>query len=110
MLKLRFVHIGDAVGQEYQGTDYAISGDSYVDNKLAGKILWTSLSGEHIAYIRYIEVEPDYRRQGIETALLEHLLDSQGFTGWEMLGDFATKEGQAWMKFIRKAENNEQTN
>jgi predicted GNAT family acetyltransferase len=97
MSELRFEHIGDAIGREYQGTDYAI-----LDNKIVGKILWTSMPGDATAYIRYVEVDPDHRRHGIATALLEHLLDSSSFEGWEMLGDFATKEGRAWMKHVEK--------
>jgi len=95
---LRFEHTGDALGQEYQGTDYAI-----IKQKIVGKISWTSMPHDSTAYIRHVEVEPDHQRQGIATALLEHLLDSQGFETWAMLGNYATQEGRAWMKHIERS-------
>ncbi len=79
------------------GTDYAIIDSDYGEypgEEVAGKISWTSMPGDTTAYIRYIEVDPGHRRHGIATALLEHLLDSQGFKGWKMLGNFATKEAK----------------
>src|SRR5919108_5032618 len=90
--KLEFVFGGDAVGREYHG--YTVA---YLNNLKVGYLDWGSDPDEpDTMFIRMIEVEPDYRRRGIATALVRHTMKQQGFNQVDQTGNYATPEGQAW--------------
>lgn len=92
--KIEFKRKGDAVGQEYHETIYAVDPKT---KETMGYVSHSYLHGE--AAIQMIEVEPKFRRKGVGLALLNEL-QSQSKKPLTIMGDYATKEGQAlWRKF-----------
>lgn len=89
-IKLKFVGGGDAVGREYHGYINAIDSET---GKTLGQVTYTYYNDK--TYIRHIEVLPDYRRQGIGSALIEELKGEDHDIG--MVGNYATEEGRAFI-------------
>lgn len=86
---LKFETGGDALGKEYHGYFRAVDPES---GKQVGYVDYSYYQGKMA--VKMIEVDPEYRRQGVGLALLNKL-QSESKTPIEIQGDFATKEGQA---------------
>lgn len=97
-LDIKIERKGDAVGKEYHETIYAIDPKT---NKKIGYIKYSYLNGE--SSVQMIEVKPEYRRKGIATKLLD-LLQTESEKPLAILGDIATKEGQALFNKWEKAQ------
>lgn len=82
---------GDAVGPEYLGYIVALLGGEQV-----GRLDYTYLEGE--LGIRYVQVDPGCRREGIATALLGRLREDEPLAEVFFFGDFLTDEGRAWVE------------
>ena len=99
--ELSFSSGGDVVGDQYNG--YIIARDS--SGRQIGKVSYSSWRGE--TAVSMVEVEPEFRRMGIGTELLNKL-QSKSDKPIIAQGDFATKEGQGlWDKFIQTREAKE---
>jgi predicted SprT family Zn-dependent metalloprotease len=93
---LKFIDVGDGVGRGYQGKITAI------DPKTKKEIGYVDYLYENGTWdIGMIEVNEDYKRRGVATALIKKLKES--FSEGDklgMFGNFATKEGKAFMKSV----------
>lgn len=87
---LEFSTGGDQIGPEYHGYVVAL-----MNGRQVGRLNYTYYQGE--MGIRMVEVEPEYRRQGIADALLAHLRESDPNIPIYSQGNFNTDEGQSWL-------------
>jgi diguanylate cyclase (GGDEF)-like protein len=60
--------------------------------------------GREAPEIEMVEVSPEFRRKGVATALLDKLRSEYPAQEIAMAGDFATKEGKAWMASTKVGE------
>ncbi len=95
--KLIFDTGGDGVGRGYHGFIAAYNPDTL---KRVGYVNYGYEDGE--TYIKMIEVEPEFRRQGIGTLLLNRLKsDIAEGKELQVAGNFATKEGQGLLRSMK---------
>jgi GNAT superfamily N-acetyltransferase len=94
---------GDSPGRgEYKGW-YAI----YVDEQKAGYVDWGVWDLEpNILTIHMIEVEPEFRRQGLASRMISHLIEEQ-YTRWgkeapALTYGFLTDDGEAFGRSVSR--------
>lgn len=106
---LKFETGGDAVPGGYNG--YIVARDAA--GKRVGRLNYDTgggpqfnMFGERIdsgpsneALISMVEVPPEYRRQGIGSAMLQHLRD-EVLPGHEIVPGYTTPEGEAWWQSV----------
>ena len=95
-VELRFETGGDAIGREYHGWIRAFD---VSDGNFVGYVDYAYYEGE-IA-VKMIEVSPEYRRKKIATKLLEKLKQESPDAPIVMFGNYATGEGQKFLKGIK---------
>jgi GNAT superfamily N-acetyltransferase len=87
-------HTNHAYGQD----DYVIYATLGVEKIVVGKLLFSIFENE--IYVNYVEVDPDYRRQGIGKGLLNRL--RQGFPDMNIHPGYTSEEGsslyQSWQQ------------
>ena len=93
---LTFETGGDANGQQYDG--FIIARDKKTGKKL-GYVDYSYLDGDNA--IQMIETNDKYKRMGIASALIEKLREMDPGSTLSMQGNFATKEGKAFLKTIK---------
>ena len=92
--------VAEKVKLQYEVTGYSHGQmDGYVvarvDGKVVGKINWTSYEGE--TSVKFVEVDPAWRRQGIATLLYQKL---QKENGEPIAGSMMTPDGTALRKAL----------
>lgn len=63
-----------------------------------GRLDWSAYQGEY--QVKMVEVEPEYRRSGIATALYQKLFKDQGITKRDLVPSLRTPEGDAFRRVL----------